>query len=266
MVTVCKIFRSQGLFLDVRERLELCLLYPGSSNKIQILCSLADVYCDLAEVGGDSISPKARNSLDTVRHLMDLELNKRSTNSKAFRRLKVSQTEMDIQGQRYEDARKNIQEMKGIFSNLFNLDVSDQLLHVRVLIASARVYHIASDFVEAIQEWKVALEYAQKYASFEGEGFTYAAINLSLSLAYLRTGHRSEASISFGRAARLLLLGIQDYWIPTLWAWVEDTLLKIQSISGWKNDWTQRSAGIRRAIEKDYRIASPWLTDNPHFT
>ncbi|KIW44380.1 uncharacterized protein PV06_05392 [Exophiala oligosperma] len=62
-----------------------------------------------------------------------------------------------------EDAGKKIRETKGISRNLFNLDVGDQLLHGRVLVASARIYHLALDFVKAIREWKIALEHAQKW-------------------------------------------------------------------------------------------------------
>ncbi len=248
-VTVCKIFRSQGLFLDIRERLELCLgvLEHEDPNKILVLCCLADACCDLAEARRDFDMSKAQDSLKAVQLLIDPEMKKKSTKSKAFRRLMTSTIQVDIQRNRHEDARTNIEEMKGIFSSLSNLDVSDQLLHVRVLVASARTYQDDSRFVEAVEEWKTVLAHVQRYSSFEGEGFTYAAVHLSLSLVYLKIGDSSKARVSFDHAEGLLSRGVLDYWIPTLWAWTEDTLSKIHSLRGWESGW-KRLPHIRSAI------------------
>ena len=48
-ITVAKIYRLQDLFAEARPRLERCpmTLLPQETNRCQVLCSLADVYCDL---------------------------------------------------------------------------------------------------------------------------------------------------------------------------------------------------------------------------
>lgn len=113
------------------------------------------------------------------------------------------------------------------------MDVSDQLLHVRILVASARICHVRNQFLEAIRRWDIALIHVHKYGSFEGEGFTYAVIHLSKSLAYLEIGDHGGAAVSFHRGNEILRSGIRDYWIPTLVAWAEEISRKTQSIAGW---------------------------------
>ena len=223
--TICKIFRAQGLFEDARKRLEICLRLfelQGMDN-IRVRCSLADVYCDL-------------RLPSEARRLIAPELEKereKLLKSKALRRLLASMIDTDIQLCYYEDARKTIDAFEGILDGLSNLDVSDQLLHVRVLLASAKVYQCNSQFVQAIRAWKVALAHVQKYDSFKGKGFTYAVVHLSLSLAYLGIGDRKEAWASFDCAATTLPREEHDHWIPTLSAWAADTSSEVQSWVGW---------------------------------
>jgi len=220
-VTVSMIFRSQGSFIEARTRLELCLKFkPQQTNRVRVLCSLADVYYDLG------LSQEART-------LIAPEIEKRATKSKAYRRLLVSMVDTNIQQHLYDDARKTITELDGVFDKMSNLDVSDQLLHIRVLVALGRVYQYDSKFDQAIQRWKVALPHLQKYSSFKGEGFTYAAIHLSLSLAYLKSGNLGEARASFDCAKEILSRGKRDYWIPTLMTWVDETLSEVQSETSW---------------------------------
>lgn len=164
---------------------------------IQVLCSLADLYCDLAEVYRGTTTPIFGDSLKAVRLLMAPEIKKTSTKSKAFRRLLVSTIEINIQQHRYEEARKTIKHLKEDYGRLVNLDFSDQLLHVRVMVAIARISQVNSEFDQAIEEWKTILAHVRKYASFEGEGFTYAVIYISLSLAYFKIGDQAEAWFFF---------------------------------------------------------------------
>ncbi len=191
-VTIAKIYRSQGLFTDVRSRLESCLmmLFPPDTNRCQVLCSLADVYCDLR------LPDKAYKLL-----IPDIEKErKKVSKTKSFRRLLVTLIDTDIQRCRYDNAISIIAELGDIFNHLSNLDISDQLLHVRTLVASARICHYNSQFHKALQRWEVALIHVQKSKSFEGEGFTYAIIHLSISLAHLESGDVEEAQKAFKRA------------------------------------------------------------------
>jgi hypothetical protein len=56
-----------------------------------------------------------------------------------------------LQKQSYGNARTDIEELEKIFSRLSSLDVSDELLHVRTLVTSARTFHMLDDFKAAIQ-------------------------------------------------------------------------------------------------------------------
>ena len=224
-VTIAKIYRSQGMFADARSRLESCLrtLFPQDANRCQVLCSLADVYCDLR------LPDKAHKLL-----VPEVEKErKKASKTKSFRRLLVTLIDTDIQKCRYDDAISIIAELGDTFDHLSNLDVSDQLLHVRTLVASARICHCQSQFHEALQRWEIALSYVQKYKSFEGEGVTYAIIHLSISLAHLESGDIEAARKACKHAEMIYSRGMRDFWIPTLAAWGQLMGLKIRSLTGW---------------------------------
>lgn len=225
VITVAKIYRSQGLFAEARPRLERCLtvLLPQDTNRCQVLCSLADVYCDLR------LPDKAHGII-----ARDIENErKKVTKTKSFRRLLVAVIDAHIQRGLYGDALRIIEELEDTFNALSDLDVSDQLLHVRVLVASARICHYDSLFHQALQKWEVALTYVQTYKSFEGEGFTYAVIHLSISLAHLESGNAEKAREAFQRAEMICSRGMRDFWIPTLAAWGRFIVSRIQSLTGW---------------------------------
>ena len=225
-VTIAKIYRSQGMFADARSGLENCLttLFPQDTNRCQVLCSLADVYCDLR------LPDKAHNLL-----IPEVEKErKKASKTKSFRRLLVTLIDTNIQKCHYDDAIGIIAELGDTFNHLSNLDVSDQLLHVRSLVASARICHCQSQFREALRRWEVALSHVQKYKSFEGEGFTYAIIHLSISLAHLESGDIETARKAHERAEMICSRGMRDFWIPTLAAWGQLMGMKIRSLTGWE--------------------------------
>jgi hypothetical protein len=115
------------------------------------------------------------------------------------------------------------------------LDVSDKLLHVRALVASARIFYYKPQFSEALRRWEVVLSCVQKYSSFTGEGFTYAVTHLSICLAHLETGNITEGLKAFQHAERVLCMGMRDFWIPTIaTSWLPDILSRIQSKTGWE--------------------------------
>jgi tetratricopeptide (TPR) repeat protein len=224
-VTSCKIFRSRGMYSDARERLELCLrfLHAREPNRFQVLCSLADVYCDL------HMPEQARELLTPA---IEKE-RKKTTITKALRRLLISMVTAGIEQHLYDNAKKTVDELGGMFDRLPKLNISDELLHMRVLVSSARIHQCNSDSVQAIERWKAALAHVQKYKSFEGEGFTYAVIHLSLSLAYVTNGDRKEGLVSFDYAKAILCRSIRDNWIPTFSTWAKEISSKVQSMTGW---------------------------------
>ncbi|KAF2752574.1 hypothetical protein EJ05DRAFT_295619 [Pseudovirgaria hyperparasitica] len=224
-LTTSKIFRSQAAFKCAQESLELCVkfLHPREPARAQVLCQLADVYNDVgfSSAANELLAPEIE------------EGRKEATKTKAFRRFLVSSVETCVQTRQYDDASLDLEQLGVIFSNLSRLDVSDQLLHIRTLVASARICHMRGEFRSAIHVWDVALRRVQSYNSFEGEGFTYSAIHLSRSLAYLELGEHERAESSFKHGKAILDRGPRDYWIPTFAKWVEEVLQKLESMAGW---------------------------------
>lgn len=128
-IVISKILRFQGSLDHARQELERCLaiLQPHDRSRYQVLCSLADTYCDLALPG------KAHDIL-----LAEVEIAKTTpTKAKPLRRLLVSIVEALIQQGRYGSARDTIQELDAMFSRLDAVDVSDEMLHMRVLLGGA---------------------------------------------------------------------------------------------------------------------------------
>jgi hypothetical protein len=224
-VTLAKVLRSQGLFSPAREQLEMCLqtIHPQDPNLGQVLCSLTDTYCDLKlpDMAHNLISPEIEKE------------RKRGKKTKSLRRVLVTALDVDIQRGLYEHAKETIDELTVIFNELRSLDVNDELLHVRVLVASARLHQLTCRFDQALQGWEEVLAHVQKYKSFEGEGSTYAITHLSISLTYLEIGNKEEAWNASQHGRRILTWGMRDFCIPTFAAWGKEVSLKIRSLTGW---------------------------------
>ena len=60
--------------------------------------------------------------------------------------------------------------------------MSDELLHVWVIIAPARIYSSHIQFLEVVKPWRVALRLVHNYKGCKSEGSTYDVIQLSVSL------------------------------------------------------------------------------------
>ncbi|KAK0889498.1 hypothetical protein LTR02_015407 [Friedmanniomyces endolithicus] len=192
---ISKIFRAQGRFVDAQCVLQQCPLLPNDTYRYQVISGRADAYNDLDQ---------------------------------------SEEAHTDIQTARYEEARRSVHQLAIMFRGLHNLDVSDQLLHVRMLVASARLYHCNAEFRQAIEGWKRVLVHVQRYATFHLGGYTHAISNLSLSLAHLHVMEIDDAREAFECAKGILSRTPQDYWIPTLAKWVDFVASDIERRVGWR--------------------------------
>ena len=221
-----KLLRSQARFAEVKESLTGCLeaLHPWDEIRWSVVCSLADAYCDLGRpIDADEI---VKPEIETQRA--------RGMQGKSFRRLLVSAIDADLGQRRYEKAERTVQQAKPIFSRLSDLDVSDQLLHMRVLLASARIFYYKSQLPRALRALDVALLYVWKYESFKKEGFTFAIVQLSTCLVHLELGNVNAGWKAFEIAELVLRREMRDYWMPTLTTfWLEFVSTKIKSMTGW---------------------------------
>ncbi|KAJ5472083.1 hypothetical protein N7539_008652 [Penicillium diatomitis] len=207
-LVVSDIQKSLGQLELSKSYLEDCYRHPGllcnDPKQYQIICALVDVRCALGEI-------------DEAESLVKAETEKlRSTDglSKARRRLLVSSLDVNIariSQPSLAEARSKISDLTRFFNESPSLDISDQLLHVRTLTASARIYHMQSSFEQAIAEWEKVKTLAQQYSAFREKGFTFAFSELSIGYAQLQIALRS-----IGHADSIFKGEKDNYWIPTI--------------------------------------------------
>ncbi|KAH8587626.1 hypothetical protein B0O99DRAFT_677972 [Bisporella sp. PMI_857] len=223
-VVVAKLFRCQGRFHDVVHTLEECLKLPfPQMNRIQLICSLADAHCDLGSP--DVAHARLKTEIEAQR--------KKSARGKQFRRLWVCAIDADLERGWYDSAQKTVQEIETIYSGLSDLDATDQLLHVRVLLAAARIYFYKEQFSEALGAFKVLINRVQEYRSLKSDGFVYALAHLSICLVNLKTGSVGECKKSFNYARTIIYREWPDFWIPTAPRWLRYISSEINSMTGW---------------------------------
>lgn len=223
-IVISKIFRSQGRFEQAREELVKCLLNmpTHAANRYQVICNLADSYSDLG------LPNEAHEILAPEFEILKLKPRK----GKPYRRLLVAMIDAYIGRSLYEIAENAVKELEPIFADLVNVDVSDQLLHMRILIASARISYYKMNHSEALKKWDTALLHLERYGSFKDKGYIYAVISLSISLSQLHLDNIDESREALDRAACILGTEIQDFWIPALASWRKYVELRIESPVG----------------------------------
>lgn len=197
-----------------------CTLLESDPKRFQIVCALIDVRCALGE-------------LESARVLVGDEIQKLGFVgglSKALRRLQVSSLDVDISEQSPEsliNADSKITGLVQCFNAMTKLDISDQLLHVRTLAASARIYHLQSDYPQAIEQWEKVKACAVSYSAFRDEGFTFAFSQLSIGYAYMRLAGNPASSSYYHQYAEVASDKIAEansifekekdnYWIPLI--------------------------------------------------
>lgn len=223
-VVVAKLFRCQGRFQDVIDTLEGCLKLPfPQMNRTQLKCSLADAYCDLG------LPDKAHTLLKT-----EIEVQgKKSARGQQFRRLWVCAIDADLERGLYDSAQRTVQEIETVYSGLSDMDATDQLLHVRVLLATARIYFYKEQFSEALRAFGVLINRVQEYKSLKSHGFVYALAHLSICLINLEIGNAGECEKTFDYARTIIYGQWPDFWIPTAPKWLGYISSKIHLMTGW---------------------------------
>lgn len=204
--------RSLGQLKLSKDHLEVCCNYPTllfyDSKRYQIICALVDVRCALGEIEqAEALIQKETENLRSPGSL-----------SKARRRLLVSSLDVDIAKQSdssLAEARHKISILSDYFSGEKRLDISDQLLHVRTLTASARIYHLLSSFGLAIEEWEKVKRLASDYSAFRERGFTFAFSQLSIGYAQIQIARKT-----IEEANSIFLEEKDNYWIPMIPKWL----------------------------------------------
>ncbi|SPO01780.1 uncharacterized protein DNG_04453 [Cephalotrichum gorgonifer] len=210
-------FQSIGDFEAARASLEQFLSLDSSSpiraNTRRLLIGrLADLYCETEEYAKvvDILQPE----LDSI--------TAPDRSRRPFRRLMLALVEANIGLDRLQSAELLIQDL-GEYSAPLELDnLHDQQLHMRRLLAVARIAHMRSgNHHQAVLSWSFCLkEVAQMHTLKAKGGFTAAMIYLSLARAQLGVGNEDDARNSWAAGTEILRSEKCEFWIPivpTIW-------------------------------------------------
>jgi hypothetical protein len=243
--TVSKLHQSLGHLKDASDYImEYYPLLSQSSghgvdpNRFQIICRLADLLC-------------AEGRLDLARSKIELEIETLSRYehgnfARALRRLKISRIDLniteathaqvttDISDFRYVRILADIESSKSELNRLekiSKLDIGNQWMRVRLLVASARVLLLQESFTAAEKEWaEVLLRIGQYPGSLGRQGFFSGVCQLSIFFARARATSKGLDAGTCGSSGdgitvtKKALKGIcsilareaVSYWIPTL--------------------------------------------------
>ncbi|KAF5543480.1 mfs multidrug transporter [Fusarium mexicanum] len=248
--TAARYFQSIGDFHAARASLEQFLslgrIKPIPTNSRRVLLGrLSDVYCEMGEYikATDTLKPELEhiNPNDRVR--------------RGFRRLILALVEANIGLKQLDAAESALEEVLGDLPR-YPDDINDQQLHMRTLLASARIAHMRLESGEAIRRWIFALEQVrQMHALGASRGFIAAVCHLSLAHAQLSIGEKGEAHRSWTTGLKILACEKCEFWIPVVpTAWLQSIATDVYHSQGWpfrmmlpggKPDITQHSFQIR---------------------
>ncbi|KAJ4123923.1 major facilitator super [Fusarium oxysporum] len=227
--TAARYFQSVGDFHAARGSLEQFLSLgrikpiPANSHRV-LLGRLADVYCEMGEY------PKAIEILEP-------ELERISTCDRmrrGFRRLILALVEANIGLKQLDAAESTLQNLLSDPPPCPD-DINDQQLHIRTLLASARIVHVRRDPGEAMLRWTLALEQVSRmHALGSSRGFIAAVCHLSLAHAQLSIGEKGEAHRSWTTGLKILASGRCEFWIPVVpTTWLQNIAADIYLLQGW---------------------------------
>ncbi|KAM0494976.1 hypothetical protein ACHAP8_008354 [Fusarium lateritium] len=189
--TAARYFQSIGDFGAAKASLEqflsLDLIKPIRANSRRVLVGrLGDVYCEVGEY---------LKAIEILQPELDC-IDKCDRMRRGFRRLVLALVEANIGLKRLDTAESILQGCLGDLPNGPD-DLHDQQLHMRILLASARIAHLRGDFGEAVLRWRFALEQVNNMHTLGSSGgFIAAVINLSLGHAELSLGDKDGGNYS----------------------------------------------------------------------
>ncbi|KAI1614882.1 hypothetical protein EDD36DRAFT_485226 [Exophiala viscosa] len=224
-----RFFQSVGDFVAARASLEQFLsLYTTNPIRLNtrrlIAGRLADIYCEMQE--HSKVVEILRPELDSIAESDRLR--------RPFQRLLLASVEGNIGLDKLDAAESVLRELQNAMP--FELDdLHDQQLHMRGLLAAARIAHMRSEHDEAMRRWKFALqEVARMYTLKSKGGFTAAMIHMSLAHAQLTSGHRDEGRQSWFAGMEILRSEKCEFWIPIVpTLWLRRIVTEIHEMQGW---------------------------------
>ncbi|KAH9207678.1 hypothetical protein DL95DRAFT_415430 [Leptodontidium sp. 2 PMI_412] len=243
---VARLNRYRGDFKLAKTGLELCLKLPlNEPSRYYVLHHLGDVLC---ENGSPQIAIQCmKGEVDRLR-------SQGKEHSKALRRAMLPLAEAYIMKWTGKDSPIAIAEGEDVakallrtFERIKNLDVSDQLSHVRSMITLARVYWYRGEQDLTRAALKKSLDLTKKYPTFSEECCYTGFIYMFLSAVEFRLQLFEEGNISLTLANEILRTQMPQHFMPGLgsyflsqllgasnppkWPWSPITQLHLSSIS-----------------------------------
>jgi tetratricopeptide (TPR) repeat protein len=227
--TAARYFQSIGDFGAAKASLEqfisLALIKPIRANSRRVLVGrLADVYCEVGEY---------LKAVEILQPELD-HIDKCDRERRGFRRLVLALVEANIGLTRLDIAESTLQELLGDLPHGPD-DINDQQLHIRMLLASARISHLSLDFGEAVLRWRIALEQVNNMHTLGSSGgFIAAVIHLSLAHAELSLGDKDGSHRSWITGLEILASEKCEFWIPVVpTTWLQKVAANVYHSQGW---------------------------------
>ncbi|KAM5371422.1 hypothetical protein ACJA88_009409 [Fusarium oxysporum] len=153
---------------------------------------------------------------------------------RGFRRLILALVEANIGLKQLDAAESTLQDLLSDPPPCPD-DINDQQLHIRTLLASARIVHVRRDPGEAMLRWTLALEQvSHMHALGSSRGFIAAVCHLSLAHAQLSIGEKGEAHRSWTTGLKILASERCEFWIPVVpTTWLQNIAADIYLVQGW---------------------------------
>ncbi|KAK5626683.1 hypothetical protein RRF57_002398 [Xylaria bambusicola] len=230
LITTAKFFQSAGAFEVARDSLQSCLYMLETQQSLTrkseplVVSRLADILCELREF--EKAHEVATAEMNIVR--------KYGKGGRPLNRLLLACIEADIGHGRFELAEKSLYKIISTMAST-GLDINNQLLRVRALMAYARIPHYQSHFSKALERWTRTLHEIPQHSSFkDGRGFTTSIIHLSIAHLHLMLGDRESGRQSYELAIGILRTEPRDFWIPVVATrWLSGLIEEIHRMENW---------------------------------
>lgn len=224
-----RFFQSIGDFGASRASLEQFLaLNKANSMTINtrrlVVGRLADIYCEMEDY---------TKVLEILQPELD-GIGQSDRPRRPFRRLLLASVEANIGLGRLDSAELLLKELEDN-APLELVDLYDQQLHMRRLLAAARVAHMKPNRDEALQHWRFTLHEVERMHTLKSKrGFTAAMIYLSMAHAQLTTGDRDGGRHSWATGVEILRSEKCEFWIPVIpTLWLKRIVREVHELQGW---------------------------------
>lgn len=205
-IAMGRIYRYTAQFEKAEEALRPCLnrrRQSSMTNVHHIVRQLADVYVELREY------EQAKTLLD---HYLGQLREQGKQSSRPYSRLLLSKVDVDIATGDHKNAQALLDEIDQDFGRKPPTTQTEQLDHVRAVIASMRIAMYGDEWDRVLRRSMEALRLANTYSSFTGTNYYKGYILKLRTTAYLSLAHADIAAAEdCGLEPRNFITGVGTY-------------------------------------------------------